>query len=194
MSKCPLVLLAALLAAAGSQPVSAQVHRCTTPEGMDIFTDRACPDVGAVEQPPQAPPTSGAKARSGGCARSLRDLVQELNGAFDARDANRLAGVYHWAGMSGSTAYNVLARLDAIVQLPLVGIVPVMPAEPPDAPLTAEDTVSVSPDGNEPSPPVPRPRRAPVALRVEQTQANGITPAQTVFGLQKHFGCWWIKG
>ncbi|HEY5850526.1 MAG TPA: hypothetical protein VIT62_07150 [Lysobacter sp.] len=163
---------------------------------MDIFTDRACPDVGAVEQPPQAPPTAGAKARSGGCARNLRQLVQEINGAFDARDANRLAGVYHWAGMSGSTAYAVLARLDALVQLPLVDIVPVIPAEPLDAPIDApmadSDAVPISMDGSEP--PAPRPRRAPVALRVEQTQANGITPARTVFGLQKHFGCWWIKG
>lgn len=37
-------------------------------------------------------------------------------------------------------------------------------------------------------------RRAPVGLRLEQTQGNGITPSRTVFGLTRHFGCWWIKG
>jgi hypothetical protein len=33
-----------------------------------------------------------------------------------------------------------------------------------------------------------------VALRVEQTLANGSTPSRTVFGLRKYFGCWGIKG
>lgn len=37
-------------------------------------------------------------------------------------------------------------------------------------------------------------RRAPVGLRLEQTLGNGITPSRTVFGLTRHFGCWWIKG
>jgi hypothetical protein len=186
MSKC--LLMSVLLVAAAWQPVAAQVRKCTTPEGMDIFTDRQCPDVGAVEQPPKPAPVTGSRAHAGGCARSLRDLVQELNGAFDARDANRLAGVYNWNGMSGSAAYAALERLDALVQRPLVGIYPVMPAEPAD---TSTET-SFSEDGTEPAP--PRPRQAPVALRVEQTLANGSTPSRTVFGLQKYFGCWWIKG
>lgn len=192
MSKC--LLMSVLLVAAAWQPVAAQVRKCTTPEGMDIFTDRQCPDVGAVEQPPKTAPVAGSRERSGGCARSLRDLVQELNGAFDARDANRLAGVYNWNGMSGSAAYAALERLDAIVQRPLVGIYPVMPAEPAET-LLAETRISEDggEDGTEPAPP-PRPRQAPVALRVEQTLANGSTPSRTVFGLQKYFGCWWIKG
>lgn len=41
--------------------------------------------------------------------------------------------------------------------------------------------------------PVPH-RRAPVALRLEQTLGNGVTPSRTVFGLTRHYGCWWIKG
>ncbi len=183
------LLMTVLLVAAAWQPVSAQVRRCTTPEGMDIFTDRQCPDVGAVEQAPRAAPPTGSRERVGGCARSLRDLVHELNGAFDARDANRLAGVYNWNGMSGSAAYAALERLDALVQRPLVGIYPVMPAEPGETVL-ADAALGV--EGTELAP--PRPRQAPVALRVEQTLANGSTPSHTVFGLQKYFGCWWIKG
>jgi hypothetical protein len=31
-----------------------------------------------------------------------------------------------------------------------------------------------------------------VALRVEQTLANGSTPSRTVFGLRRHLDCWWI--
>lgn len=190
-SKC--LLMTVLLVAAAWQPVAAQVRRCTTPEGMDIFTDRQCPDVGAVEQPPKAAPATGSRERRGGCARNLRELVQELNGAFGARDANRLAGVYNWSGMSGSAAYAALERLDALVQRPLVGIYPVMPAEPAEPAEALLTETSIVEEGTEPVPP-PRPRQAPVALRVEQTLANGSTPSHTVFGLQKYFGCWWIKG
>lgn len=184
-----LVTILLLLAAAGAPaPAAAQVQRCTTPDGIDVYTDRACPDVGAVEQPKPAVAPTGAHERRGGCSRNLQDLLLEMTSAFDAHDANRLASVYHWAGMSGSTAYNVLARLDALVQRPLIDIVPVMPAERSDTGVLDESLASVSAD------PLPPSRQTPVALRVEQTQANGITPSRTVFGLQKHFGCWWIKG
>jgi hypothetical protein len=36
-------------------------------------------------------------------------------------------------------------------------------------------------------------RTPPVALRVEQTLANGSTPSHTVFGLRRHFDCWWVS-
>ena len=177
-----------LLAAGGLAPAAAQVQRCTTPDGIEVYTDRACPDVGAVEKPKPTVAPTGAHARRGGCSRNLQDLVLEITGAFDAHDANRLASVYHWAGMSGSTAYNVLARLDALVQQPLIDIVPVMPYERIEQAGVDAPVADAGADLPPPS------RRAPVALRVEQTQANGITPSRTVFGLQKHFGCWWIKG
>jgi hypothetical protein len=35
-------------------------------------------------------------------------------------------------------------------------------------------------------------RRAPTALRLEQTLSDGVTPSRTTFGLRKHMGCWWI--
>lgn len=191
--------LAALLLTAGGWPLvgAAQIHRCVTPTGDEVFTDRACDAVGAVEQRPQAAPV-GNRARTGaGCARSMQDLVAEMTGAFDAHDANRLAGIYHWAGMSGDSAYAVMARLDAIVQRPLLDIVPVMPeqAPPPETAMGAADASPIRAEFDPPAEAPPAPvRRAPVALRVEQTLANGVTPSQTVFGLQKHFGCWWIKG
>ncbi len=40
------------------------------------------------------------------------------------------------------------------------------------------------------APPPPRPR--PVALRIEQTLAGSATPVRTVFGLRRHYGCFWI--
>lgn len=186
----PRLLLPFVLLALGAPfCVAAQVRHCVTPDGQQVFTDRECASIGAVEQVrPRPASTAAAQPRRGGCARNVDDLVFEMTGAFDTRDPNRLAGVYHWAGMAGNAAYDVLARLDDLVQRPLVDIVPVMPDEP-------ESIAASSPPypAFEATPPAPRPR-APIALRVEQTLANGITPSRTLFGLQKHFGCWWIKG
>lgn len=189
--------LLALTLLAWCAPAAADVRHCVLPDGQSVFTDRSCAEVGGVEQLQQQPALPGnvERKRGPGCARNIDDLLFEMNTAFNAHDANRLAGVYHWAGMSGSTAYNVMERLDAIVQRPLVDIVPVMPED--EAPAVAE-TAPPSPaftDAVPAEPPVaPARPRTPVAVRVEQTRENGISAMQTVFGLQKHFGCWWIKG
>lgn len=202
---------AALLAVAcgWTTPAQAQVRRCALPDGRTIFTDRRCDEVGATERLPRdGAATIGARQTyRGGCARNLQDLMYEVTSAIDGRDPNRLAGVYHWTGMSSDAAYRVLARLDAIAQRPLVDLVPVMPAEPDAEPLPRPEwTVSEVPplaaptgavDAATPTPdlgdsPPPRRARAPVALRVEQTLANGTTPSRTVFGLQRHLGCWWL--
>lgn len=174
--------LTALLAAsalAGLPDAAAQVRRCETADGAVVFTDRRCADLGAVERAAPARPAVAARIR-GGCARSFDDLVFELGSAINSQDANRLASLYHWTGMGTQRAYATMGRLDAIARRPLVDIVPVMPAGPGgiDGNLYPQTTV----------------RRAPVALRIEQTLANGITPSRSVFGLQRHLGCWWIRG
>ena len=164
-------------------PVQAEVRRCSGPDGGIVYTDRRCADIGGVDRL-QRPGTAGSggghNLYRGGCARNLQDLVYELTTAIDSGDANRLASVYHWTGMSSGQGYAVMARLGGIVKRPLVDIAPVMPAsvDGVDGDLYPQTTV----------------HRAPVALRVEQTLANGSTPSRTVFGLQKHFGCWWIRG
>lgn len=160
---------------------NAQVRECTDANGSRVFTDRPCRDVGASDATRgQAGPAGTRRLHQGGCARNLQDLVFEMTTAIDMRDANRLAGVYHWAGMSGRTGYTVLSRLDAITQRPLVDIVPVMPASPDGLDGDYYPQTSV--------------RQAPIALRVEQTLANGSTPSSTTFGLHRHLGCWWLKG
>lgn len=150
---------------------SAQVRRCETADGNVIYTDRSCGSLGAVERP-AAHAARPAPAPRHGCMRSLRDLVFEVGAAINANDANRLAGLYHWTGLSTREAYAVVGRLDAIARRPLVDVAPVMP-DGADAAAT---------------------RSGPVGLRIEQTLANGITPARAVFGLQRHFGCWWLRG
>ena len=185
----------------------ADVRRCVTASGQTIFTDRKCEEVDAVERLPRDSPTSGTRPhRAGGCARTLQDLVFEMTAAIDGRDANRLAAVYHWPGMSVDAGYRIWSRLDVVANRPLVDIVPVMPVSRP-APQP-EPVVDASRDGrateatrpSQPDPPAdpdlyPQTsvRRDPVGLRVEQTLGNGSTPARTVFGLTRHFGCWWLR-
>jgi len=197
--------LACALMTLWPQAAQAEVRRCVTASGQTIFTDRKCAEVDAVERLPRTEsPPGAALHRGGGCPRTLQDLVFEMPTAIDTRDANRLAAVYHWPGTSADAGYQIWTRLDAIVNRPLVDIVPVTPASrPPPPPATAaEDT---SNDAGDPAPVVPPPpadpelypqtaiRRNPVALRVEQTLANGATPSRTVFGLTHYFGCWWIR-
>ncbi len=175
------LIMIALLLVASSWPAvsSAQVRRCSGSDGTTMYTDRRCQDVGGVELPPRDH-SAPARMHYRGCARNLQDLVYEMTLAIDGGDPNRLASVYHWAGMSGRTGYSVMSRLDAIVQRPLVDIVPMMPASPDgiDGDYYPQTTV----------------RQRPIGLRVEQTLSNGSTPSRTVFGLQRHFGCWWLKG
>lgn len=164
------------LACIGAPDAAAQVRRCITPEGDAVFTDRQCDTLGASEQPATHERTDSAMHR-GGCTRTLRDLMFEVGAAIDANDPNRLAGLYHWTGMSSRQAYEVIDRLDAIAQRPLVDIMPLMPGATGDGGFV--HTTSY---------------REPVGLRIEQTLVNGTTPSRTEFGLQRHYGCWWIRG
>ncbi|MFP7722145.1 hypothetical protein [Lysobacter sp. A3-1-A15] len=174
-------LAGALSWAAPFPSASAQVRECMDPSGTRVFTDRQCRDIGAVERRrTTASPGATLRLHQGGCARNLQDLLFEVTSAIDSRDPNRLAAVYHWTGMSGRTGYSILDRLDAITQRPLVDIIPVMPATPAGLDGSYYPQASV--------------RQLPIGLRVEQTLANGSTPSTTTFGLQRHLGCWWLRG
>lgn len=169
--------LACLLAVASAWPAAAaaQVNQCVRPDGVPLYTDRECSESGATAKAPDNDPavSGGRRLYRAGCARDFQDLLYEMTSAIDSGDVNRLAGLYHWAGMSGRAGYAVMDRLDALVQRPLVDIVPVMPGDEFPYPQT---TVG-----------------APLALRIEQTLANGSTPSRTVFDTHQHLGCWWIK-
>ena len=176
-TRLPLLLLLVLIA----MPATAQVRRCTGPDGTTIFTDRPCQDLGAVERVPHAAASAIAQTHlyRNVCSRNLQDLVYALTAAVDSRDVNEFAGVYDWAGMSTRTGYAIMDRLQAIVQRPLVDVTPVYRASdtPPDGDYYPQTTV----------------RHVPVGLRLEQTLANGSTPSQTVFGLRSYLGCWWVN-
>jgi hypothetical protein len=174
-----LVSLVLALAAFVLAPAArAEVHRCNTPDGTAVFTDRRCSDIGAVERAPDRA-SPAARLYRPACSRTLQDLVLELSTAIDTRDVNRAAGLYHWVGLSGSAAYAVMNRLQVIVDRPLVDVTPVYPSagdDAADADYYPQTTT----------------HRTPIGLRLEQTLANGSTPSHTVLGLRRYLGCWWI--
>lgn len=172
-----LLLLALAAAAFWPLPTHAQVRRCTATDGTAIYTDRQCADIGAVERLPRDSRRGAARLYRSTCSRNLQDLLYELTTSIDTQDVNRLAGIYHWSGMSTRSGYAVMSRLDAIVKRPLVDIIPVMSGNPDEDDYYAQTTV----------------RRRPVALRIEQTLANGSTPSRTVLSLRRNFGCWWVS-
>jgi|SRR5690606_17738950 len=219
---CALLLLLSA-PALYAPPAQAQIRRCVAADGTHLYTDRACADIGASERLPRQHPQSaaGSPVRRD-CSRRLQDLVFELTAAIDSRDVNRLAGVYHWPGTSSRSGYAIMARLDAIVNRPLVDISPLRPPAPeplarpaPPQPTQLPSGVLVwrtpartgappAPDagtGADTGPATRRPepgREAhaqgpPTGLVLDQTAANQATPLQTVFSLRRHLGCWWVS-
>ena len=205
-----LLILIPLLAACALWPGSARaqqaLNRCNGPGGNTIYTDRPCETIGASERLPRAAIAGGYGLRRGGCARNLQDLVYEITAAIDNRDVNRLGAVYHWVGQNSASGDRILDQLQAIVDRPLVDIVPLRgvvtesPSAAPEAalsgtppvPVTSATTTLTPPAGDGAAPPPRVIRRPPVGLRLEQTLGKGSTPSRTVLGLRRHLDCWWI--
>lgn len=191
------LLLTVLLSAAAlygtAAPAFAQkVQRCTTMSGETVYTDKRCEDIGAMDRLPQVTP--GSSSGSGGiyragCSRTLSDLVYQITAAVENKDVNRLASVYQWAGVSNATANSTLDKLQAIVDRPLVDIVPIRPQPPP---IVDADGVVIDDNSDGYYPQTAAPQR-PIGLRLEQTLKNGSTPSRTVFGLRRSYNCFWIS-
>ncbi|MDR7191672.1 hypothetical protein [Luteimonas terrae] len=186
----PALLLTASAIAAVCVPAgaSAQVRRCTGPDGGTIYTDRACSAVGATASVPREGSARPALPRIS-CQRQLRGLIQELSFAIDQRDTNRLAGLYHWQGLSQTGGYQILDRLDAIAQRPLVNITAQRPAQA----VVAQDRGGFTGWVSARDIPTAAPERPPTSLRIDQTGASGGGTVTTVFGLRRHLGCWWLS-
>lgn len=126
----------------------AQVRRCETPDGRTVYTDKHCADIGAAERVPRAATGAGAQAslHRARCSRTLQELTFELTMAIDARDANRLAALYHWPGTATRTGYAIMERLDAIASRGLVDVRPLLPADDPAPVAMAAPSGTTAPD------------------------------------------------
>jgi len=187
----PLLLCALCLPA----PVSAQaqrVHRCTNAQGQTVFTDRRCDALGATERMPARTPTVGNTGiYRAGCARRLSELTGQIRDAVSQQDVNRLSSIYLWNNVSNATANQIIGRLESVVQRPLVDIAPVYPASDEGAVVAPDAAPVLGSDGLPLAEVAPR-RPRPVGLRLEQTLGSTATPARTVFGLRRQYGCFWI--
>lgn len=186
----PALLLGVLIACIPFAAFAQKVQRCSTMGGDTVYTDKRCEDIGAMDRLPRAaPPAGGSSQYRSGCSRTLSDLVYQITAAIDNRDVNRLASIYQWTGVSNASANTILNRLEAIVERPLVDIVPIRPRPPP---IVDEHGVVID-ENSDGYYPQTATRQRPIGLRLEQTLANGSTPSQTVFGLHRSYNCFWIS-
>jgi hypothetical protein len=169
-------------APAAAPPQSAEIHHCIAADGDLLYTDKACAALGARDLADDDGSGRGPfmPAYRSGCIRSLREFAYELSSAIEVGDVNRLAALYRWNGTSTRAGYEVMNRLEEIAGRPLLTVEPVYPAPP------AAST-------SDPLPFDPAPQGPPVALRLDQTLANGVTPAPTTLRLAHESGCWWVS-
>lgn len=177
-----------------SSAVPAQdVRGCLQRDGRVVYTDGLCA-AGQTEQATEkaetAAPVPGARpVRQGiapppACSRNADDLLWAVRAALDARDVNALAKSYHWTGASSAQAEAVMLRLEALARTPPLDVRLVYPEETSVA--ADGDSDAAEDDGARP--------HAPTALKVVTPRDDGGARAEsTLFGLQRHFGCWWIR-
>ena len=152
-----------------------RLRECVGPDGVPIFTDRRCGDMGATPMPQPGAPGGALLAvhpsRVHTCARNQGDLLAGVRAALESHDANRLADYYHWSGMGTADGYRLMERLDAFSARPVVDVQLVRQAQPEtdpygygfdygEPPAPTEDTDA---DPLDPDAPAPRPRRRPLA-------------------------------
>jgi hypothetical protein len=193
------------------QSVHAQdVRRCERADGSVVFTDGRCTDQ-QNEKPPVATERSSTAAGLPGngprsyaamppsCSRTPDDLLYGVRSAIDMRDTNQLAKHYHWPDVSDAQAEQLMDRLEKLVNSPLLDIQLMYPAEAGsvrpssghEAGFDAEGGLDESADDY---PAAPNRRVAPYALKLIQFQTvTGTQAHSTVFRLQRHFDCWWIR-
>lgn len=184
-------LLLLLLCHAGEVPAQA-VRACLQQDGSVVYTDGLCAveqSEKSAEQPvPQAPAarTRRPSVAPPACSRSPEQLQWAVRAALDARDVNELAKSYHWTGVSSAEAEALMTRLDRLARTPVldVQLVYAETGTPASGGLAEED----------PDPPSESRPRVPAALKVvSYREDGGAGTAGTMFRLQRHFDCWWIR-
>jgi len=106
------------------------------------------------------------------------------------QDVNRLSSIYLWGNVSNAAANQIIGRLESVVQRPLLDIAPVYPEVAAPTPLPVDPNATLVEAVEAAAPQASRPR--PIGLRLEQTLGTTATPARTVFGLRRQYGCFWI--
>ncbi len=204
-------------------PAEAQIRRCTGSDGGTIFTDRACAEVDAVERVGTAPGAARAPYRGGCQRRLqdlVFEVTSAIDARDTNRLASvyHWPGMSSRSGYAIVDRLDAIAQrplVDVTALRPAAPAVAAGPApthastpgwapspQPPTAEIAgngasmraaaAGDLPGASARGVDAYPQAAR-ARAPVALRLEQTLTDGITPSRTTLGLRRHMDCWWIS-
>jgi hypothetical protein len=182
----PLLLLLSAPPAPAHAQQAQRLNRCTDAGGQSVYTDRPCESLGARSRLPEPTAASAGNTRQrntlgASCPRRLSELVGALRGAMAANDVNRLSTLYLWGSVSDAGAQRILGQLESIARRPLVDIVPVYPQVQEPLLPAADGTAEAAED-----------RPNPIALRLEQVLPGTATPARSVLGLRRQYGCFWI--
>ena len=174
---------ALLLVFACCMPIvhAATLNRCIGADGVSIFTDQRCQDVGARVRPEAASESRGMnrwRLHASGCAHTTADLLRGLKSAFDAGDVNQVAAFYHWPGISASESVRILDRLQALIDHPIESITLLRPQQ---APASDTDPAIAS-----------QPAEASALELVSTRSDNDTAPIRTDFALIQYMGCWWV--
>lgn len=185
---------------AGKAASAQDMHRCLRADGSVVYTDRLC-EPEQTEKPAAATsgPAEPQASRSGrtglppppACNRSPEDLLYSVRSAIDMKDVNQLAKNYHWVGVGQEQSEALLSRLDALVERPLLDVQLLYPGSRMRAPSdVAEEDLHDTEDYTYREPQ----RTLPSALKVMQYKSSTATETvSTVFRLQRHYQCWWIR-
>lgn len=194
-----------------TQSVHAQdVRRCARADGSVVYTDGRCTDE-QNEKPPVVTERSGTVTSLPGngprsyvamppsCSRTPDDLLYGVRSAIDMRDTNQLAKHYHWLNVSDAQAEQLMDRLEMLVNSPLLDIQLMYPAEAVSGQPVSGHEAGFDAEGGldeaiDDYPAAAYRHVPPYALKLMQFQTvTGTQAHSTVFRLQHHFDCWWIR-
>jgi hypothetical protein len=112
-----------ILLTLGAPALHAQtaIHRCVAANGTPVFTDQPCNSLGATRAATASGGSTQAAAPDGTCPATPAVLKARVADAFNAGDANALAGLMLWQGYGRGAAMADMRRLQSLVREPLVG-------------------------------------------------------------------------
>lgn len=164
-----------LLVSFGAQ---AEIIRCTSSDGGDVYTDRSCESLGIATKLPAAV-TAGFVPRElgfGCAARTPEAMRSAVHSAIEQRDLNALTGLYNFNGSSSRSAVPVIRRLDRLTHRAALEIELVYPEAP-----SLFDMVMPDPD-------------AMPSLRIVQHAVGNDGPTRIEnFQITRAAGCLWLR-
>ena len=189
-----------ILLLAGSTASAQDMHRCQRADGSVVYTNRLCePEQTEKPAPSPAAPAIPKTSRSGrtglppppACSKSPDDLLYNVRSAIDMKDVNQLGKNYHWVGVSQKQSEGLLARLDAMVGRPLLDVQLLYPEMVTDTVSELAPESMTDESENVYWEPL---QKSLYGLKVMQYGSNTATETvSTVFRLQRHYQCWWIR-